>query len=483
MFFVTYLRRELSRRMRQAVFIVLGLALGVGLVVTVSAASAGVKKAQSSVLSALYGVGTDVTVTGAAPKPPTISPGQAPPKGAQQILMGPNGPESCTSSGKCTSMAGKTQDNVSSNYAGISTSKVAEAARLRDVKAAVGGITLSNTSITFSKSDPDALPQPVSYTVDGVDIGNVSLGPLSSASLASGHSFTAAQSDSYVAVVDSGYATAHNLKVGSTISIDQANYTVIGIVSQPQGSNPPDVYVPLARAQAMSVLPSTLKDEVNTIYLTAASGSDISTVSKEVSTLLPGTTVTTASSLASEATGSVNSAASLANNLGRWLSVLVLIAAFAVASLLTIAAVARRAREFGTLKAIGWRSRRIVGQVLGESAALGIAGAAAGVGLGFAGAAIIAAIAPKLSETTGGSGTAGGTQVGSAASGAPANGQPVQIGGNPPHTVGVVLHPAVSPGVIVLAVILAVAGGLLAGVIGSWRISQLRPADALARVA
>ena len=43
MFFVTYLR-ELRRRMRQAIFIALGLALGVGLVVTVSAASAGIKK-------------------------------------------------------------------------------------------------------------------------------------------------------------------------------------------------------------------------------------------------------------------------------------------------------------------------------------------------------------------------------------------------------------------------------------------------------
>jgi putative ABC transport system permease protein len=35
----------------------------------------------------------------------------------------------------------------------------------------------------------------------------------------------------------------------------------------------------------------------------------------------------------------------------------------------------------------------------------------------------------------------------------------------------------------ILAVVLAVAGGLLAGVLGSWRIAGLRPADALARVA
>ena len=61
--FFTYLRRELRRRMRQAVFIALGLALGIGLVITVTAAAAGVKNAQGTVLKALYGVGTDVTVT------------------------------------------------------------------------------------------------------------------------------------------------------------------------------------------------------------------------------------------------------------------------------------------------------------------------------------------------------------------------------------------------------------------------------------
>ena len=74
MFFFTYLARELRRRLRQAIFIALGLAVGVGLVITVTAASAGVKNAQAGVLKGLYGVGTDITVTGAAP-----SAGQAKP--------------------------------------------------------------------------------------------------------------------------------------------------------------------------------------------------------------------------------------------------------------------------------------------------------------------------------------------------------------------------------------------------------------------
>ncbi|MBO0825473.1 MAG: ABC transporter permease, partial [Actinobacteria bacterium] len=61
--FLTYLGRELRRRARQASIIALGLALGIGLVITVTALSSGVKTAQSEVLHSLYGQDTDISVT------------------------------------------------------------------------------------------------------------------------------------------------------------------------------------------------------------------------------------------------------------------------------------------------------------------------------------------------------------------------------------------------------------------------------------
>ncbi len=462
MFFVTYLRRELRRRMRQAIFIALGLALGVGLVVTVTAASAGVKKAQADVLSSLYGVGTDVTVTGAAPGPP--KPG-GPPKGAQSFQVGPGGAQIC-SNGKCHNAAGQTVDNLGSQYSAINASEVAAVAKLHDVAAAAGGLTLADNQISLPKNfgqPGSSFPQPKGFNVDGVDIGHSSLGPLSAGTIKSGHSFTTAEADSDVAVVDSGYAKANSLKVGSTVTIDKTKFTVIGIVAQPQGGSPPDVYIPLARAQAIGKGPSgSLKNKVNTIYVAAASAADIPAVQNEIKKLLPGDTVTTASSLASEVTGSLSSTAKLANDLGKWLSVLVLIAAFAVASLLTIAAVSRRVREFGTLKALGWRSRR------------SIIGGAAGVGLGFAGAALITKIAPKLSADVA---TPTGQHLVANGPGGSQSFSPTAS-----HTVLVPLNASVTAGVIVLAVLLAVAGGLLAGAFGSWRIGRLRPATALARV-
>jgi putative ABC transport system permease protein len=80
-----------------------------------------------------------------------------------------------------------------------------------------------------------------------------------------------------------------------------------------------------------------------------------------------------------------------------------------------------------------------------------------GVALGYGGAALITAVAPTLSAT---------------------------VATNPsPRTVEVHLAAPVTATAVVLAVVLAVAGSLIAGSFGAWRAVRLRPAAALARVA
>jgi putative ABC transport system permease protein len=106
---------------------------------------------------------------------------------------------------------------------------------------------------------------------------------------------------------------------------------------------------------------------------------------------------------------------------------------------------------------------------------MGVAGAAAGVGLGFAGAAIIDAVVPTLPAIVGGNTS---PQV----SGPPSAQSQMVGGASLSQPVAVQLHPSVGAGVIMLAVILAIAGGLLADAFGSWRIAALRPVDALSRV-
>ncbi|MBO0787787.1 MAG: FtsX-like permease family protein, partial [Actinobacteria bacterium] len=222
---------------------------------------------------------------------------------------------------------------------------------------------------------------------------------------------------------------------------------------------------------------ATLTGKVNTVYVTAASASGIGTVRHEISRLLPAATVTTSSDLASQVSGSLASTATLASNLGRWLEAAVLAAAFLLASLLTMNAVSRRVAEFGTLKALGWRSRRIVAQVMGEAIAIGVAGGLAGIGLGFGGAALVTRLAPAMTATV-------GQPIGSAAPGRPAAVGAVarSLNASAVHTVSVSLTAPVTAGIAITAVLLAIAGGLLAGGFGGWRAARLRPAAALAQV-
>jgi putative ABC transport system permease protein len=523
--FFTYLWRELRRRARQASFIAVGLALGIGLVITVTAASAGVKNAQSTVLHSLYGVGTDITVT----KAPTT--GSAGSGGFGFSFRQSTGTSARPAAGS------KINDNTLTSdltLSSIGTSDVTTISKMSGVAAAAGGLTLTDRTVsgtvpafnTGGSGTSGTSGRPSfggsgssgggftgggtssfntnSFSVTGVDISNGELGPLSTGTVSSGRTFTTADDSKDVALVEASYATTNKLKVGSTIAVGNSkgtatNFTVVGIVSEPSGDSPSNVYIPLGVAQSLA----NLKNDVNTIYVSATSNNDIDSLATAIGKAVPGSTVTDENSLASEVTGSLANAASLANSLGKWLAIAVLIAAFLLATLLTMSAVSRRVREFGTLKALGWKSSRVVGQVLGESIVIGIIGGVVGVALGFVGAQLVdhfsGSLSASLGSTTGsatpggaerfGGGGFGGGGFGGASATTGATGRPGGFTGGfsdaarTASTVAVHLSAPVTISAIALAVGLAILGGLIAGGFGGWRAARLRPAAALSKVA
>ncbi|NQX16228.1 ABC transporter permease [Rathayibacter sp. VKM Ac-2857] len=495
--FATYLRRELTNRRRQTMIIAAGMALAIALVILVTSFSAGVRSAQASVLESVYGVGTDITVTQAAVAP---TEGEAP---GQRFDFGST---DGTSDDGTTSVS-QSRLEADRGTTTFDASAVTTAQGVTDVSAAIGVLALNNT--TFSGQLPDSAQQggtgatagqgaagtapaageaPTggpdgaggssfgvdSFSVLGLDPAGSAIGPLADVSLTDGRTFTADDAGQNVVVVDSSYATTAALSVGSTVDIGGTDFSVIGIVTtdSTDASTASDTYIPLDVAQTLSGQAGL----ISSVYVQAASSEDISSIQTALQTALPDATVSTQADLASSVSGSLSTAGDLVANLGTWLSLLVLAAAFLIAILFTVSGVTRRTREFGTLKAIGWSNGAIVRQVAGESVVQGLIGGAAGIVLGLVGVLIVNLIAPTLSGTSASTSAMG--------AGGPGGG----FGGGGPGAAQiaaateVALSLPVTVPVILLAVGLAVLGGLLAGALGGWRASRLRPAAALRSV-
>ncbi|MDA5140715.1 ABC transporter permease [Streptomyces sp. AD681] len=493
--FFTYLRRELRRRRKAALVVASGLALGIALVIVVDSVSSGMGRAQDKVLQSLYGLGTDMTVTKAA----EASSGSTAERPRFRFDAQDDGSEEEQSTDRVMVQGFQT----------LASSTVGKVAGQSGVADAVGGLSLQVVKVSgeFSRGQfqqdtsgggaggtgqgggPGGGQSPQgrvqgggadfdvnSYSVYGTDVTEPALGPLTTSTITSGRTFKESETDAEVAVADSAYAKEKKLKTGSTVTVKDTKFEIVGIATADSGDAAANLYVPLKQAQTLG----DAKDKVTTIYVKATDSQRIDGVKSAIQKNISGTTVTTSADLADTVSGSLSTASSLATGVGKWLSIVVLAAAFLVAGLLTSSAVSRRVREFGTLKALGWRSGRVTRQVIGEAVVNGLVGGALGIALGLAGAYAVTAVSPTLqAQLGGGTGGAGGAGGPGGLGGGGMGGPGRQVAAK---TLDIALTAPVSLTTIALAVGLAVAGGLVAGGFGGWRASRLRPADALRRV-
>jgi ABC-type antimicrobial peptide transport system permease subunit len=576
-FHLTYLRRELRRRLGRTVLTALGLALGVGLVIAIIGVSQGLDDAQGEVLAPLSSVGTDILVTRVA--------------GAQQQGTGSTTSTTVTGPGGAggffgrrdgglnqqdtqallaenqnvvTDLAklGKPGDKftrdffLSATLVSFPQDAVAQIGKLPGVSSSVGGLvqlaehqtgtvpqivaTIQTGGQTFTQTvrpDPmtdaerqafrqclqskgvqlgqggagdggggfrgggggpggnpafdDCLParfrefraqfttplqtirqvvdppstdiSSQSYTAAGVDPADPKVGLVTDEQLTEGRWLAKGASDEVLLNV--AYANTKSLHVGSTLPINGTDYKVVGLVRPTLTGSTADVYFPLATLQSLAG-----KDGRVTQVLVKADGSkDVDAVAKRIRTLLPGAEVVTTAALAGQVSGSLADAHNLANRLGGALAVIVLLAAFAIAVLLTLSSIGKRVREIGTLRAIGWSKARVVRQLVGESVGIALIGGVVGVGVGAAIASLVHVLSPSLTATTTGVPGLAGSSLS-------------QLFGqatNAAHTTRVTLTAPLHPATLLLGVGFALVGGLLAGAVGGWRAARLAPAVAL----
>jgi putative ABC transport system permease protein len=479
----TYLRRELAGRKKQTIIVAAGLGLAIALVIIVNALSAGVRDAQAQALESVYGVGTDLTVTGAQAQP-----GEG--GGGPQFEFEDGAGESTDG----TTTLSQSRLMVDRSRGTLEASTLETISSIDSVAAASGALSLTNTTFSGEMPDRSQMTAPTeggeppvggpdgaggsafdldSFAVLGIDPAATAVGPLSAVELTEGRALEASDEGANVAILDASYATTSSLAVGDTVDVGGTAVEIVGIVASTSSDadTAADVYIPLDVAQTLA----GLDDVVSTIYVQAESSDAIAAVQAAIAEEVPEATVSSQSDLAATVSGSLASASSLITSLGTWLSVIVLAVAVLLAVLFTISGVSRRTREFGTLKAIGWSNRRVVAQVAGESVVQGLIGGAVGLVLGLAGALTINLVAPTISSAA------------TAETAGPGGGGPGGMGGfggaqTAQTATDIVLQAPLTIGVILAAIGLAIAGGLVAGAFGGWRAARLSPAEALRSV-
>jgi putative ABC transport system permease protein len=488
--YLTYMLSELRRRKGRTLLTALGLAVGIALVITVSGLSAGLDNAQASVLKPLTGIGTDMSVTRpfALTSSSTSSSNGGPPQlsAAERAEIEKENGNQRVNFANLTPGTKFSQTSFRGSQISFPASNVTSISKLSGVASASGGLTLNMTTVSGTVPAQSQQPQqggggggPLqggggprsadfsSVSVSGVNETNTALGAITPSQVTAGTYFTPASARQ--AIVDVSYASTNSLKVGSTLKIGGKTYTVVGLAQTPLGGASSDVYINLAQLQQLS----DRVGRVNTVYVRAASASQVDSVASEVGSTLSGSSVSTAKTLAAQITGSLTDAKNLTSKLGFVLELVGLLAAIGIASLLTLSSVTKRIRELGTLKAIGWPKRLVVRQVAGESLLQGLLGGVLGIAIGLAATLAISAFAPTLKATV-----ASAAQSGFGFGG----GRFAQDATGTAASEAVKLTPHVSIALVAVAVGLAVLGGLVSGAVGGLRASRLRPADALRHI-
>lgn len=232
-----------------------------------------------------------------------------------------------------------------------------------------------------------------------------------------------------------GWRAAANLhaRVGDQLVIDGTPYRIMGVYSTGQALGDSGVMFPLIPFQAVQRQPG----ELTLVFVRLRPGANSATVRSRIESQFPQlVTIRTTTDF-----GRADRSLALINAADRGSEILaIVVGAVIVMTMMTMAFI-ERTKEFGLLAALGWPARRIVGMVVAEALAIGLLGAAFGIGLSFAATQVI---------------------------------------GSLPQLVGI-LHPVYTASAFWRALYTAGAMSLLGGIYPALRAARLSPLEALRR--
>ncbi len=281
--------------------------------------------------------------------------------------------------------------------------------------------------------------------------------------LASGRDFTASDDNANVALMSEAMASANNLKIGSTFTLQSTPLQLVGLYTTGSSFSDNSIVLPLKTAERLFNLSG-----VSSITANATNISDVDTVASKLrSELGSGVDVVTQEDLVNNATSALDGTQ---NSIKA-----ALIASVAVAALVIVFAVflivRERSQEIGILKAIGASNLRVVSQFATEIFTLSlIAAVIAGILLVVLGQPIASIFSIVSRGTSGGRGAGGGGFFAGGGGGFFAGG--AGRFGNP-------LTTSLTPESLLVLFLLGVALAVLASIVPAWFVARLKPARVL----
>jgi putative ABC transport system permease protein len=269
-----------------------------------------------------------------------------------------------------------------------------ELARTDGVGVVVPGVT---TTLSDSSSGMGMSMELVAGQVAGADQGRETF----EMGIAAGRALTPADEGSLVTVLGSDLARRYDLGVGDSLTIRGRAFEVVGIFEPTLTMPDSTAYVPLVAAQQIYAesLPSFFSadvdpsDLVNGLTVYPAPGVEPELVAAAIRSAAPDLEVLTGADFDEQ----VGSATAIFNAILVGIA-LVSLAVGGLSVINTMAmSVAERTREIGIKRAIGGSRRLIVGELVAESALIGLLGGLLGLALG----ALVATLANELGRDSG----------------------------------------------------------------------------------
>jgi putative ABC transport system permease protein len=174
-----------------------------------------------------------------------------------------------------------------------------------------------------------------------------------------------------------GYRAAGDLHktVGDMITIDSVDFRVVGIYSVGNVFGDSASMLPLTTLQGLERKPGS----VTLAFVKVKPGTDIAALRASIEKDNPAlATVRTESEF-----GRVDRNLSLISAANTATTILALVIGAIGVMNTTMMSVFERTREFGVLRAVGWTRARVLGLVMGEAVLISLAGAAAGLAMGY----------------------------------------------------------------------------------------------------